>query len=115
MAGDECPEGTLADQSTLLLALKSSGNWQFSATPEPPGPRNCGQFSWPHAVTARTAPANAPKIVRFMKPSTKPEPGGDVNRMSPRGQGVLVKPGAGLVRIVRKLYSAARWRLIYGH
>jgi len=44
MLGDECPEGTAVFQSTCLAGPNSMGGSSASAaTPEPPGPRYCGQ------------------------------------------------------------------------
>src|SRR5436190_18046417 len=48
--GDENPDGTLIFQRTFLSGPISVGGFSFSATPDPPGPRNCG-----HAESAAEA------------------------------------------------------------
>src|SRR6266446_1581537 len=43
--GDEKPLGVLTFHLTFLSGPKSIGGFWFSATPDPLGPRNCGQTS----------------------------------------------------------------------
>ena len=42
--GDECPDGNGVFQRTLDSGPNSTGRLVVADTPEPFGPRNCGQF-----------------------------------------------------------------------
>src|SRR5687768_13804551 len=56
--GEERPLGALTFHFTFLSGPSSTGGFWSSATPEPPGPRNCGQASGFSPATP--APANTP-------------------------------------------------------
>src|SRR5204863_9240573 len=54
--GDDQPPGALTFHLTFLSGPNSTGGFCSSATPDPPGPRNCGHGpagAWPDAVAAK--------------------------------------------------------------
>src|SRR5262245_36326872 len=57
MIGDDKPLGILTFHFTFLLGPNRTGGFCPSATPDPPGPRNCGQAS---GSPARPTAANNP-------------------------------------------------------
>src|SRR4029434_1591607 len=60
--GDESPLGTATFHFTFFAGPISTGGFWPSATPDPPGPRNCGHargFSAPRPAAANTAHATS--------------------------------------------------------
>src|ERR1700730_17519641 len=54
--GDECPGGRSVFQTTFFFGPNSTGRFLLSETPDPFGPRNCGQLS---AENSEKTPSNA--------------------------------------------------------
>src|SRR4051812_38006298 len=66
--GDENPEGTFTFHFTFLSGPTSIGGFWPSATPDPPGPRNCGHGA---GSAPRTTAANTPKTANVIDAFTQ--------------------------------------------